>query len=155
MVVKATVPAVSISDFRPGDLFPNRIALSLSGLHRPRRTGIGGTVADGADSIVLSGVYEDDVDEGDVIWYVGHGGRNPKTGRQTTDQTLDRYSLALMRSYETGKPVRLIRGAQLRNEFAPEQGLRYEGLYCIVSSERVRGRSGFWVWRFKLIQIIP
>lgn len=148
------VPArTRINDFRPGDWFANRIELSLSGLHRPRRAGIGGTVADGAESIVLSGVYEDDVDEGDRIWYVGHGGRDPKTGQQIADQTLDRYNAALMRSYQLGKPVRLIRGATLRNEFAPETGYRYEGFYRIESVERIRGKSGFWVWQFRLVQM--
>ncbi len=83
------------------------------------------------------------------------GGRDTKTGRQTADQTLDRYNAALMRSYEIGKPVRLIRGATLRNEFAPNVGYRYEGLYRIESVERVRGKSGFWVWQFKLVQYRP
>lgn len=153
MATKAFSQSVTLSDFRPGDTFVNRIDLSLSGMHRTRRAGISGTVAAGADSIVLSGVYEDDVDLGYVIWYVGHGGRDTKTGRQIADQTLDRYNAALMRSYEISKPVRLIRGATLRNEFAPKKGYRYEGLYHIESVERVRGKSGFWVWQFKLVQI--
>ena len=144
-----------IDDFKPGDSFANRIDLSLSGLHRPRRAGISGTVRGGAESVVLAGVYEDDVDEGDRIRYVGHGGRDLKTGRQIADQTLDRYNAALMRSYELGKPVRLIRGATLRNEFAPETGYRYEGLFRIESAERIRGKSGFWVWQFRMVQLPP
>jgi hypothetical protein len=31
----------------------------------------------GADSIVLSGVYEDDIDLGDEIIHTGHGGKDP------------------------------------------------------------------------------
>ncbi|GAB3501531.1 hypothetical protein GCM10027341_28460 [Spirosoma knui] len=142
-----------LQDFRPGDWFENRIELSCSGLHRARRAGISGTIADGAESIVLSGVYEDDQDLGDVIWYVGHGGRDTKTGHQVADQTLDRYNLALMRSYETKRPLRLIRGAGLRNEFAPETGYRYEGLYWIERADRVKGKSGYWIWLFKLVQL--
>ncbi len=135
-------------------MFATRAELALSGLHRPRRAGIGGTVADGAESVVLSGVYEDDVDLGEVVWYAGHGGRDAKTGRQIADQTLDRYNTALMHSYELGKPLRLIRGATLRNAFAPESGYRYEGLYRIEQAERVRGKSGYWIWLFKLVQIL-
>lgn len=144
-----------LTDFRPGDMFANRIELSLSGMHRPRRAGIGGTVAEGAESIVLSGLYEDDVDEGDMIYYVGHGGRDAKTGRQIADQTLDRYNQALVRSVELARPVRLIRGATLRNAFAPAEGYRYEGLYRVTHYEQVRGKSGFWVWQFTLVQIKP
>lgn len=143
------------SDFRPGDTFVNRTELSLSGMHRPRRAGISGTLTDGAESIVLSGVYEDDVDLGDCIWYAGHGGRDTKTGRQATHQTLDRYNAALMRSYETGRLIHLIRGRGLRNEFSPETGYRYEGLYRIESVARIRGKSGFWIWQFKLVQNQP
>lgn len=153
--MKAFQQASTLSDFRPGDTFKNRIELSLSGLHRARRAGISGTLATGAESIVLSGVYEDDVDLGDVVWYVGHGGRDAKTGRQIADQTLDRYNAVLMRSYDLGKPVRLVRGATLQNEFSPPAGYRYEGLYRIESAERVRGKSGFWIWRFKFIQDKP
>ena len=121
-------------------------------MHRHRRAGISGTLSAGAESIVLSGVYEDDVDLGEIVWYAGHGGRDAKTGRQIAHQTLDHYNSALMRSYEMGKFIRLIRGATLRNEFAPQTGYRYEGLYRIESVERVRGKSGFWIWQFKLVQ---
>ncbi len=44
--------------------------------------GISGSESEGADSIVLSGGYEDDEDLGDEIVYAGHGGRAGK-GRQT------------------------------------------------------------------------
>ncbi|GAB3642185.1 YDG/SRA domain-containing protein [Spirosoma arcticum] len=155
MATKASQQSATLSDFRPGDTFANRIDLSLSGLHRARRAGISGTLSTGAESIVSSGVYEDDVDLGDVVWYVGHGSRDPKTGRQIADQTLDRYNAVLMRSYELSKSVRLIRGATLQNEFSPQTGYRYEGLYRIELVERVRGKSGFWIWRFKLIQDRP
>jgi hypothetical protein len=34
----------------------------------------------GAESIVVSGGYEDDEDHGDTIIYTGHGGNDPQTG---------------------------------------------------------------------------
>lgn len=152
MALQASQQSARLGDFRSGDTFANRIELSLSSMHRPRRAGIGGTPTEGAESIVLSGVYEDDVDLGQIVWYAGHGGRDAKTGRQIAHQTLDRYNAALMRSYEMGRAIRLIRGATLRNEFAPQTGYRYEGLYRIESAGRVRGKSGYWIWQFKLVQ---
>ncbi len=58
--------------------------------------GISGGAAEGADSIVLSGGYEDDQDSGDIIVYTGRGGNDPVTGVQIADQTLTRQNLALV-----------------------------------------------------------
>jgi SAD/SRA domain-containing protein/HNH endonuclease len=44
--------------------------------------GIAGSESEGADSIVLSGGYEDDEDLGEEIVYAGHGGRDWGGGRQ-------------------------------------------------------------------------
>jgi hypothetical protein len=49
-----------VGTYRPGDLFANRLELSLTGLHKPRRAGVSGSQSEGADSIVLAGAYEDD-----------------------------------------------------------------------------------------------
>jgi putative restriction endonuclease len=144
---------MALLDFKPGDTFINRIDLSLSGLHRPRRAGVSGTSTHGADSIILAGMYEDDIDEGDRIVYAGHGGRDQKTGRQIADQTLDTYNRALLRNVESGHPVRLIRGATLKNAYAPTTGYRYEGLFRVVSFERKRGKSGYWIWAFYLERV--
>jgi putative restriction endonuclease len=58
-----------------GSRFGTRAELSEAGLYRPRVAGISGSEKEGADSIVLSGGYEDDEDRGDEIVYTGHGGR--------------------------------------------------------------------------------
>lgn len=142
----------TLKDYKPGDVFINRLELSLSGLHRPPRTGISGSVREGAESIVLSGLYEDDIDLGTQIHYAGHGGRDPKTGKQNADQPFDRYNQALVRSCETGRPIRVIRGAGLQNEFAPKTGYRYEGLYRLVRYGQEKGKSGFLIWLFYLEQ---
>ena len=42
--------------------------------------GISGAERDGADSIVVSGGYEDDEDYGNVIVYTGAGGNDPSSG---------------------------------------------------------------------------
>ncbi|KAJ7070998.1 PUA-like domain-containing protein [Mycena amicta] len=90
----------------------------------------------GAFSVALSGGYEDDVD-------CGSGGRdlkgtkaNPKnasfstqsniTAPQTSDQTFENN-----KSSQTKKPIRVIRGFKLKSPYAPYEGYRYDGLYCI------------------------
>jgi hypothetical protein len=78
----------------PGTLFPNRAALSAARVHRPTQAGISGSAHQGADSIVVSGGYEDDEDLGDVIIYTGHGGR-AASGWAVADQQLVRGNLAL------------------------------------------------------------
>ncbi|MDB5239528.1 MAG: hypothetical protein JWP57_153 [Spirosoma sp.] len=75
-----------------GSEFENRYFLSNYGIHRPLQAGISGSQTEGADSIVLSGGYEDDEDLGDVIIYTGHGGRSLDTGLQVADQQLVRLN---------------------------------------------------------------
>jgi putative restriction endonuclease len=81
-----------------GDTYPDRIALAASGLHRNRQGGIqGGTdTGVGAESIVLSGGYEDDEDHGSFILYTGHGGRDGSTGMQIADQEFTRLNKTLL-----------------------------------------------------------
>jgi len=44
-------------------------------------------------------------------------------------------------SYETGKPVRVIRGYSLRSVFAPPEGYRYDGLYIVTKAELVHSEK--------------
>jgi hypothetical protein len=137
-----------VGTYRPGDTFRNRIDLALSGVHRPRRAGVCGTQPLGAESIVLAGQYEDDEFGEEEICYSGNGGRDPKTGRQIADQVATTGILALLRSVETGLPVRVLRKVP-----AEDSGLdvyRYEGLYRVVSSSYGPGKSGFQVYVFRL-----
>lgn len=139
-----------IPGYPPGSWFASRADLSKAGLHRPLQAGISGSAAEGADSIVLSGGYEDDEDWGDVILYTGHGGRDHTTKAQIADQTLTRQNLALATSRRFGLPVRVIRGSRHASRFSPAEGYRYAGLYLIEDHYRERGKSGFLVWRFRM-----
>ena len=143
----------SIPFVQEGDCFENRITLSQSGVHAPTRSGISGSVSEGANSVVLSGEYEDDEDYGDVIVYVGQGGRSPTTGEQVADQTLTRGNRALAVSYERGLPVRVVRGPNPGSSFAPAEGYRYDGLYTVTDYWRAPGLRGFTVWKFRLEKI--
>jgi putative restriction endonuclease len=139
------IPGVPI-----GTVFDGRAELAQAGVHRPTMAGISGSGSEGADSIVLSGGYEDDEDYGDEIVYTGHGGNDPDTKRQVADQDLTRGNLSLAVSCREGLPVRVVRGADLDSPFAPAQGYRYDGLYIVEGYWHQQGRSGFRVWRYRL-----
>lgn len=135
----------NIPGITPGkDLYPSRRALAEAGIHRPLQAGISGDAQDGADSIVVSGGYEDDEDRGDVVLYTGEGGRDPATGRQTHDQELKGRNLALVRSSLIGRPVRLTRKV--------DGGYRYDGLFSVERYWMERGKSGHLVYRYRLVQ---
>ena len=141
-----------IPGVRIGTIFEDRRALSEAMVHRPTQAGISGSGAEGADSIVVSGGYEDDIDRGDEVIYTGHGGNDARTGKQIADQTLTRGNLALAKSRVEGLPVRVIRGAQPGSSFAPAEGYRYDGLYYVAEHWCEKGRSGHLIWRFKLMR---
>lgn len=142
-----------IAGYPPGSMFASRSDLSLSGVHRPLQAGISGSAVEGADSIVLSGGYEDDQDLGDEIIYTGHGGRDPETGQQVGDQLLTRGNLALAYNRLYGLPVRVIRGARQPSIYAPTAGYRYDGLFSVDDYWHDRGVSGHAIWRFRLARV--
>lgn len=142
-----------------GTSWDSRLACCIDGVHRPTVAGIHGS-DEGCYSLALSGGYEDDLDYGVCFTYTGEGGRdlkgtkaNPKnlrTAPQSKDQYLSRGNLALSRSVESGKPVRVIRGYKLNSLYAPEEGYRYDGLYRVVKYWQACGLSGFMVYKFAL-----
>ena len=141
-----------------GKIWETRMACCADGVQRPTVAGIHAG-PEGAYSISLAGGYEDDVDLGDSFTYTGEGGRalkgkdgtrNLRTAPQSFDQTLTRGNLALSLSVETRKPVRVIRGYKLRNEFAPESGYRYDGLYTVDKYWSCTGHAGYKVYKFAL-----
>jgi hypothetical protein len=93
-----------------------------------------------------------------------------RTAPQSKDQTLTRGNLALSLNITSRKPVRVIRGSNLKNEFAPEYGYRYDGnnwkfpfidlnlfmsgsplgLYTVEKFWQCIGKSGFKVYKFAL-----
>jgi putative restriction endonuclease len=137
----------------PDAAYADRRALADAGVHRPLQHGISGAAAEGADSIVVSGGYEDDEDYGDLIVYTGAGGRDPTTGTQIADQDFTAQNLALVKSQAEGFPVRVVRGAAGDPAYSPPAGYRYDGLFRVEESWRERGRSGFFVCRYRLIRL--
>ncbi|KAK3914118.1 E3 ubiquitin-protein ligase UHRF1 [Frankliniella fusca] len=152
-----------------GTCWKFRLGASEAGVHRPPVSGIHGREDEGAYSIVLSGGYEDDVDNGEEFYYTGSGGRdlsgNKRTSEQSSDQTLTRMNMALARNcnapvdekkgaeakdWKNGKPVRVLRNFKLakHSKYAPEDGNRYDGIYKLVKYYPQKGESGFKVWRY-------
>lgn len=141
-----------IPGIKVGTLFPNRAALREAGLHKPNQAGISGSQKEGADSLVVSGGYEDDLDFGDEIIYTGHGGNDRDTGKQTSDQSFTGNNLALAQNERLGLPIRVIRGAGGNPETSPESGYRYDGLYFVESHWEETGASGFKIFRYRLLR---
>lgn len=138
-----------ISGVKPGQLFPNRKALHEANVHRGLMRGI----SPGGESIVLSGGYADDIDDGDIIIYTGEGGRDQNSKKQISDQTLTGGNLNLANNFIEGNPIRVIRGGKLHSKYTPILGYRYDGLYYIENYWREKGKDGFDIIRFKLIRI--
>lgn len=141
------IPGISL-----GAEFGSFAELNDAGLHRPSQGGISSAEKEGADSIVVSGGYEDDIDLGDEIVYTGQGGRD-ESGKHVKDQDLARGNLALVKNELEGLPIRVIRGAHKKSSFAPTSGYRYDGLYRVDSHWCETGKSGYKVWRFRLLKI--
>lgn len=142
-----------LAGYPEGSLFENRAELHAAGVHRHLQAGISGSQIEGAESIVLSGGYEDDQDLGNLIIYTGYGGRDPETGKQTRDQPFTRWNRALAYSAQNGLPVRVIRGSEHDSPYSPPTGYSYDGLYAVEDYWHETGRSGFKIWRFRLTKI--
>ncbi|WP_078063253.1 YDG/SRA domain-containing protein [Solirubrum puertoriconensis] len=135
------VPGVPV-----GAEFENRRAVQQAGLHRDWMKGISYASGQAADAIVLSGGYEDDLDLGSTILYTGQGGNSE--GQQVADQTLTRGNKALHLSYEQQTPIRVIRKVvEGRLEY-----YQYAGLYKISQWQEKKGKSGFLIYQFLLVE---
>ena len=141
-----------IPGYPEGSQFENRAELSEARVYRPLQAGISGSEREGADSIVLSGGYEDDLDFGDQIVYTGRGGGDDETKRQIADQDFRLGKRALAYSSLNGLPVRVIRGEGHNSRYSPKTGYRYDGLYLVDDYWQATGNSGYRIWRYRLIK---
>ncbi|KAL6616645.1 hypothetical protein ACP70R_038915 [Stipagrostis hirtigluma subsp. patula] len=103
-----------------------------------------------ATCIVMSGIYEDDLDKADEIIYTGQGG-NDLLGnhRQIGSQQLKRGNLALKNSRDNGNPIRVIRGHMSKNSYTGKV-YTYDGLYKVVDDWVQNGVQGHVVFKYKL-----
>ncbi|KAH6902583.1 PUA-like domain-containing protein [Coprinopsis sp. MPI-PUGE-AT-0042] len=146
---KASVPV--------GTVYASRKACSEAGVHGPTFAGIHGSIRHGAYSIVMSGGYEDDQDDGDFIIYTGTGGQSDTFGersQQVGDQSFShKDNAALKLNTENGQPVRVVRGPNVHSKYAPEVGYRYDGLYKVEKACLAKGVSGRVICRYELRRI--
>ncbi len=73
-----------IENIQVGQIFNSRESLAKARIHTPPMGGIWGA-SEGACSIVLSGGYEDDIDDLNYILYTGQGGQDIPGGKQVSD----------------------------------------------------------------------
>ncbi|KAF5736701.1 histone-lysine N-methyltransferase family member SUVH9-like [Tripterygium wilfordii] len=148
----------SIPGVQVGDIFFFRMELCVVGLHGQLQAGIDyvpiSQSSNGepiATSVIVSGGYEDDEDAGDVIVYTGHGGRD-SFSKQCEHQKLEGGNLAMERSMHYGIEVRVIRGFRYEGSIGNKVYV-YDGLYKILDCWFDVGKSGFGVYKYKLLRI--
>jgi hypothetical protein len=130
-----------------GQWFPLRLSALYYGAHGASQAGISGDTKNGAFSIVVSGLYDDlDRDMGDVLHYSGSGSHddNPRAHAPSTNQTRTLHA-----SLRTQNPVRVLRNKS-KHRYAPTDGLRYDGLYLVVSMHRPKNSKGGLYEQFRL-----
>eukprot|EP01025_Chloroclados_australasicus_P041361 TRINITY_DN4378_c0_g1_i1.p1 TRINITY_DN4378_c0_g1~~TRINITY_DN4378_c0_g1_i1.p1 ORF type:complete len:786 (-),score=106.64 TRINITY_DN4378_c0_g1_i1:1320-3545(-) len=145
---------------RVGDWWKYRLDAYQWGVHMNHVGGISGQARLGAQSVVISGGYEDDLDEGDWFLYTGSGGRdlsgNKRTNKkQSFDQEFKLYNESLRQSCLAGLPVRVLRSVkEKRSAYAPplETPLRYDGLYRVMACWRKTGAQGLLMCRYFFVR---
>jgi putative restriction endonuclease len=112
-------------------------------LHRDIRRGICGGADNkrGAESIVLSGGYEDDLDLGQIIYFTGIGSRDT-AGRLIADQSFTGLNRSLAVNVDTGQVVRVCRAVD--GEF------EYSGVYAVEDAFLRNGANGFLICSYRL-----
>lgn len=140
-----------------GTAYESRRAVQEARVHQLPQQGIAGNRREGCASIVMSGGYDTDEDFGHEIYYTGRGGQDPRNrrGPHVADQDLAlNDNAALVRSQETGRPIRVVRGASHPGSFSPASGYRYDGLYRVANHySLVHPGDGFVRWMFHLVQL--
>ncbi|WOL11468.1 hypothetical protein Cni_G20231 [Canna indica] len=141
-----------------GETWEDRMECRQWGAHLPHVAGIAGQSDYGAQSVALSGGYEDDEDHGEWFLYTGSGGRdlsgNKRTNKeQAFDQKFEKLNAALRVSCLRGYPVRVVRShKEKRSAYAPETGVRYDGIYRIEKCWRKVGIQGHKVCRYLFVR---
>ncbi|KAI6914126.1 hypothetical protein KC318_g2020 [Hortaea werneckii] len=134
-----------------GQWWPLQLCLLRDGAHGQSQQGIHGKKGHGAFSCVVAGGLAPDnqpypnIDEGNTVYYCG---------TDSNDGSVTEGTSRLIESKESRKPIRLIRSHNLKNEYAPEKGFRYDGLYTIVDFEMLDPpNSKRQRHRFKMVRV--
>ncbi|XP_050276078.1 histone-lysine N-methyltransferase, H3 lysine-9 specific SUVH4-like isoform X2 [Quercus robur] len=105
-----------------------------------------------AVSIILSGQYEDDVDNSEVV-YTGQGGNGLLGNKhQIKYQVMCRGNLVLKNNMYQDLPIRVIRGHKCAGSYT-HKIYTYDGLYKVDHCWNERSAFGFNVFKYRLRQI--
>ncbi len=128
-------------DLQNGQWWPMQICAMRDGAHGEIEAGIHGQPGKGAFSVLVSSGGYDDKDSGDSVLYCGTSSSEGKPSLGTRH---------LIESCHRKSPVRVLRSAALpsSNLYRPSKGLRYDGLYDVVSHEVLDQETA--MYRFRL-----
>ena len=116
-------------DLLNGQWWPLQLCALRDGAHGVSQGGISGRPGEGAFSCILSGGHDyPDIDNGAEVYYCG---------TDSTDGSATGYTQLMLESADNGNPVRLIRSHNLKSQYAPVIGFRYDGLYKAVETQRM------------------
>ncbi|AED94446.1 unnamed protein product [Arabidopsis thaliana] len=142
-----------------GESWEDRQECRQWGAHFPHIAGIAGQSAVGAQSVALSGGYDDDEDHGEWFLYTGSGGRDLSGNKrinkkQSSDQAFKNMNESLRLSCKMGYPVRVVRSwKEKRSAYAPAEGVRYDGVYRIEKCwSNVGVQGSFKVCRYLFVR---
>lgn len=126
-----------------GARFLTRRSLYDARVHRDVRRDIcsGADNERGAESVLISHSYEDDLDLGQIVYFTGIGKRDVE-GRIAADQTFTGMNSSLAANASSGQVVRLVR--RVAGEF------EYSGLYAVEDSFHRLGKSGYRICQYRL-----
>ena len=128
-----------------GQWWPTQLTAVRDGAHGATMAGISGAEGAGAYSCIMSGGHDyPDEDHGSTVLYCG---------TDSTDGAITAPTKLLLESKDNGEPVRVLRSHNLKSDFAPEVGFRYDGLYKVVGVENLDGAASVRQrHRFKLVR---
>ncbi|KAL1879184.1 hypothetical protein Daus18300_001763 [Diaporthe australafricana] len=134
----------------PGDWFPLKIIARFRGAHADTIRGISGDRGRGAYCIVVSGQYDEDLDEGDMLYYSGEAADKNEDPHHVIERATN---ASLVQSWTLGGPMRVLRSAskgERGRHYSPQCGIRYDGLYNVIGVEERHNVKGGLYQRFKL-----
>eukprot|EP00887_Chlorella_sp_A99_P003133 scaffold9.g3133.t1 len=125
---------------------------ALNGISSWREGECGPGVPSFATSVVVSGNYADDGDNGEELVYTGQGGHDLLGNKRQRDhQALERGNKALLGNIRLGIPVRVTR--KVDDEYSKYgHGYQYDGLYDVRSYWSKKGQDGYRIFQFKLVR---
>lgn len=141
---KVTCNYIGAGNLVNGQWWPLQMCAKRDGAHGEVEAGIHGQKDKGAYSVVISGGGYANVDEGNSVKYCGTQGtgNSPSAGTNL-----------MLKAYESQQSLRVLRSASLpaNNTYRPARGLRYDGLYRIISHEILDQKTA--MYRFSLSRL--